>query len=35
VKGTTNLAIDARKNLDALTVLIDQSKPLLDSQTKS
>src|SRR6202046_3310100 len=35
VKGTTNLAIDARKNLDALTVLIDQSKPVLDSQTQS
>jgi phospholipid/cholesterol/gamma-HCH transport system substrate-binding protein len=35
VKGTTNLAIDARKNLDALTVLIDQSKPVLDSQTAS
>ncbi|MGA9488741.1 MAG: MlaD family protein [Mycobacterium sp.] len=35
VKGTTALAIDARKNLDALVGLIDQSKPLLDSQTKS
>jgi phospholipid/cholesterol/gamma-HCH transport system substrate-binding protein len=35
VKGTTDLAINARKNLDALTVLIDESKPLLDSQTKS
>jgi phospholipid/cholesterol/gamma-HCH transport system substrate-binding protein len=35
VNGTTNLAIDARKNLDALTVLIDQSKPVLDSQTAS
>jgi phospholipid/cholesterol/gamma-HCH transport system substrate-binding protein len=35
VKGTTDLAIDARKNLDALTVLTDQSKPLLDSQTTS
>jgi phospholipid/cholesterol/gamma-HCH transport system substrate-binding protein len=35
VKGTTDLAIDARKNLDALTTLIDQSKPLLDSQTRS
>ena len=35
VKGTTDLAINARKNLDGLTVLIDESKPLLDSQTKS
>lgn len=35
VKGTTNLAIDARHNLDALTTLIDQPKPLLDSQTAS
>jgi phospholipid/cholesterol/gamma-HCH transport system substrate-binding protein len=35
VKGTTDLAIGARKNLDALTRLIDQSKPVLDSQTAS
>ena len=35
VQGTTNLAIDARKNLDALVALIDQSKPVLDSQTQS
>ena len=35
VKGTADLAVDARKNLDALTILIDQSKPLLDSQTAS
>jgi phospholipid/cholesterol/gamma-HCH transport system substrate-binding protein len=35
VSGTANLAIDARKDLDALTILIDQSKPLLDSQTKN
>ncbi|MGD1257937.1 MCE family protein [Mycobacterium seoulense] len=35
VKGTTTLAIDARKNLDALVTLIDQSKPVLDSQTQS
>jgi phospholipid/cholesterol/gamma-HCH transport system substrate-binding protein len=35
VKGTTDLAIDARKNLDAITGLIDQSKPVLDSQTAS
>lgn len=35
ITGTANLAIDARKNLDALTVLIDQSTPVLDSQTES
>lgn len=35
VKGTSTLAIDARKNLDALVGLIDQSKPVLDSQTQS
>lgn len=33
VAGSTNLAIDARKNLDPLLALIDQSKPVLDSQT--
>lgn len=33
VKGSTALAIDARTNLDALTTLIDQSKPILDTQT--
>jgi phospholipid/cholesterol/gamma-HCH transport system substrate-binding protein len=33
VKGSTALAIDARKNLDPLTALIDQSQPVLDSQT--
>ena len=27
----TDLAIDARKNLDPLIALIDQSKPVLDS----
>jgi phospholipid/cholesterol/gamma-HCH transport system substrate-binding protein len=32
VKGSTALAIDARKNLDSLTTLIDHSKPLLDTQ---
>ena len=31
VNGSTALAIDARKNLDPLTTLIDQSKPVLDS----
>ena len=33
VEGGTALAIDARKNLDPLTTLIDQSKPILDTQT--
>ncbi len=33
VKGSTQLAIDARANLGELTSLIDQSKPVLDSQT--
>jgi phospholipid/cholesterol/gamma-HCH transport system substrate-binding protein len=33
VRGSTQLAIDGRKNLDALTALIDQSQPVLDSQT--
>ncbi len=32
VKGTTTLAADARTNLAALTTLIDQSKPILDTQ---
>jgi phospholipid/cholesterol/gamma-HCH transport system substrate-binding protein len=35
VKGTTDLSIDARKHLDELVTLIDESKPLLDSQTQS
>lgn len=33
VKGSTDLAIDADSNLDSLTALIDQSKPIMDSQT--
>jgi phospholipid/cholesterol/gamma-HCH transport system substrate-binding protein len=33
IHGTTNLAIDAHDNLDSLLTLIDQSKPVLDSQT--
>jgi phospholipid/cholesterol/gamma-HCH transport system substrate-binding protein len=33
VTGSATLAIDARKNLDPLTTLIDQSKPVLDTQT--
>ncbi|CAN5820997.1 MlaD family protein [soil metagenome] len=32
VKGSTKLASDARKNLDSLTTLIDQSPPVLNSQ---
>jgi phospholipid/cholesterol/gamma-HCH transport system substrate-binding protein len=35
VKGTTALTADARTNLEALTALIDQSKPILDTQTDS
>ena len=35
VTGSTTLAIDARKNLDPLTTLIDQSKPVLDTQTET
>lgn len=33
VKGGSQLAIDARANLDSLTALIDQSAPVLNSQT--
>jgi phospholipid/cholesterol/gamma-HCH transport system substrate-binding protein len=33
IQGGTALAIDARKNLDPLTTLVDQSKPILDAQT--
>lgn len=33
VRNSTTLAIDARKNLDSITALVDQSKPVLDSQT--
>jgi len=32
VKGSTALAIDARKNLDSLTTLIDQWQPVVGSQ---
>ncbi|WP_099042072.1 MCE family protein [Mycobacterium neglectum] len=32
-RGATTLAIDARNNLPALTTLIDESKPILDTQT--
>ena len=31
--GSSDLAIDARKNLDPLVALIDQAQPVLDSQT--
>ncbi|WP_373198729.1 MCE family protein [Mycobacterium marinum] len=33
ITGSSKLAIDARANLDELTLLIDQSKPVLDTQT--
>jgi phospholipid/cholesterol/gamma-HCH transport system substrate-binding protein len=33
--GGSKLAIDSRKNLDSILTLIDQSKPILDSQTDS
>ncbi|KQH81033.1 mammalian cell entry protein [Mycobacterium gordonae] len=33
IMGSSNLAIDARKNLDPLVSLIDRSQPVLDSQT--
>ena len=35
VKGSTKLAIDARAHMDSLTALIDQSAPVLDSQTNT
>jgi phospholipid/cholesterol/gamma-HCH transport system substrate-binding protein len=35
VKGSTDLSIDADKNLDALITLIDRSSPILDSQADS
>ena len=35
VKGTTDLSIEARKNLDPLIALIDQSQPVLNSQTNT
>ncbi|MGH3971565.1 MAG: MCE family protein [Mycobacterium sp.] len=35
VKGGSNLAIDARKNLDPLVALIDQAQPVLDSQANT
>lgn len=35
IRGSTTLSIDAHANLDSLLTLIDQSKPVLDSQTKT
>ncbi|RDH80047.1 MCE family protein [Mycolicibacterium moriokaense] len=35
VRGSTDLAIDAREHLDPLITLIDQSQPVLDSQTRT
>ncbi|MGV0795532.1 MlaD family protein [Mycolicibacterium elephantis] len=35
VNGSTTLALDAQANLGSLTTLVDQSKPVLDSQTDS
>ncbi|MCG7578661.1 MCE family protein [Mycolicibacterium sp. OfavD-34-C] len=35
VRGSTTLAIDAEANLPALTNLIDQAAPLLDTQSKT
>jgi phospholipid/cholesterol/gamma-HCH transport system substrate-binding protein len=35
VRGSTNLAIDAKANLDPLTTLIDQAQPVLDSQANT
>ncbi len=35
IQGASTLAIDARKNLDPLTTLIDQVQPVLDSQTNT
>jgi phospholipid/cholesterol/gamma-HCH transport system substrate-binding protein len=35
VKGSTDLAIDADKNLAALTTVIDKSEPILNSQANS
>ncbi len=35
VHGTTDLSIEARENLDPLIALIEQSRPVLDSQTNT
>jgi phospholipid/cholesterol/gamma-HCH transport system substrate-binding protein len=35
VKGSVDLSIEARKNLDPLIALVEQSQPVLDSQTNT
>lgn len=35
VTGSSNLAIDARKNLDSLLTLVDESQPVLNSQIET
>ncbi len=35
VRGSTDLAIEARRHLDPLIALIDKSQPVLDSQTRT
>ena len=35
VNGSIDLSLDARANLDSLTTLVDQSQPILDSQTET
>ncbi|TPG36529.1 MCE family protein [Mycolicibacterium hodleri] len=35
VDGATNLSIDARQNLDPMLALIDNAKPVLDTQTNT
>jgi phospholipid/cholesterol/gamma-HCH transport system substrate-binding protein len=35
ITGSSNLAIEARENLDPLVALIDQSQPVFDSQTRT
>jgi phospholipid/cholesterol/gamma-HCH transport system substrate-binding protein len=35
VKGSIDLSIDARQNLDPLITLVEQSQPVLDSQTNT
>ena len=35
IEGASTLAIDARKNLDPLTTLIDKADPVFDSQTNT
>ena len=35
IRGTTELSIESRKNLDSITGLLDGAAPILDSQTNS